>query len=190
MKLRSILRTSGGLAASLALLLFFASPVLKAQTADSEEISKLLTEAEDHAVLAADDAATLESYTRSSASWQIHSVKLAEIADHVNALGRVNKQLNDLSSQGSPWQQKAIGQIDSLLRDTAAQLTATHNHLRDNQSKIHQQPYIDYAHGSYERASKTAQMISAFVEYDKATSKVDALEEKLQMSEAENADKS
>ena len=60
MKLRSILRTSCGLAASFALLLFFASPVLKAETADSEEISKLLTEAENHAALAADDAATLE----------------------------------------------------------------------------------------------------------------------------------
>ena len=185
MKLRSILRTSGGLAASLALLLFFASPVLKAQTADSEEISKLLTQAEDHATLAADDAATLESYTRSTNSWQSHSAKLAEIAEHINALGKVNKQLNDLSSQGSPWQQKAISQIDSLLRDTAAQLTATIKHLRDNQSRIHLQPYIDYAHGSYERASKTVQMISDFVEYDKATSKAEALEQKLELSKAD-----
>src|SRR5664280_2886497 len=90
MKLRSILRTSGGLAASLALLLFFALPVLKAETADSEEISKLLTQAENHAALAADDAATLESYTRSTASWKSHSAKLTEIAEHVNALGRLN----------------------------------------------------------------------------------------------------
>ncbi len=190
MELRSILRTSVGLAASLALLLFFASPVMKAQTADSEDISKLLTEAENHAVLAVDDAATLESYTRSSASWQIHSDKVVQIVEHINALGKVNKQLNDLSPQGSPWQQKAISQIDSLLRDTAAQLSATINHLRDNQSRIHQQPYIDYAHGNYERASRTAQMISDFVEYDKAKSKVDALEEKLQLSDAEKADKS
>ena len=97
----------------------------------------------------------------------------------------MNKQLNDLSSQGSPWQQKAISQIDSLLRDTAAQLTATIKHLRDNQSRIHLQPYIDYAHGSYERASKTAQMISDFVEYDKATSKAEALEQKLELSKAD-----
>ena len=185
MKLRSLLRTSGGFAASLALLLVLASPAIKAQTADSEEISKLLTQAEDHAALAADDAATLESYTRSSVSWQAHSAKLAEIAEHINELGKANKQLNDLSSQGSPWQQKAISQIDSLLRDTAAQLTATINHLSDNQSRIHLQPYIDYAHGSYERASKTAQMISDFVEYDKATSKAEALEQKLELSKTD-----
>jgi hypothetical protein len=190
MKLRSVLRTSGGFAASLALLLLLSSPVIKAQTADSEEISKLLTEAEDHATLAADDAATLESYTRSTVSWQSHSAKLAEIADHVNALGKVNKQLNDLSSQGSPWQQKAIGQIDSLLRDMAAQLTATIDHLKNNQSRIHMQPYRDYAHASYERASQTAHVISDFVEYDKASSRAEALEQKLELSEAEKADKS
>ena len=190
MKLQSILRTSGGLAASLALLLVLAPPVMKAQTADSEDISKLLTQAKEHATLAADDTATLESYTRSTNSWQSHSAKLAEIAEHVNALGSVSKQLNDLSSQGSPWQQKAIGQIDSLLRDMANQLNATIDHLKNNQSRIHLQPYIDYAHGSYERASKTAQMISDFVEYDRATSKAEALEQKLELSEAEKVTKS
>jgi hypothetical protein len=190
MRLRSILRTSGGFAASLALLLVFASPVTRAQTADSEEISKLLTQAESHATLAADDAATLESYTRSRLTWQSHTAKLAEIAEHTNQLGKVNKQLNDLSLQGSPWQQKAIGQIDSLLRDTAAQLTATIKHLNDNQSKVHLQPYVDYAHGSYERARKTAQMVKDFVEYDKATATAEALEQKLELSEAEKVTKS
>jgi hypothetical protein len=185
MKLRSIICTSGGFATSLALLLLLASPVIKAQTADSEEISKLLTQAEGHATLAADDAATLESFARSKLSWQSHSVQLAEIADHINALGKVNKQLNDLSSQGSPWQQKAIRQIDSLLRDTATQLTATINHLKDHPSRIHLQPYVDYVHGSYERANTTAHMIRDFVEYDKATSKAEALEQKLELSKAD-----
>jgi hypothetical protein len=190
MKLRSVLRTAGGLATSFALLFLFASPVVKAQSADSEEISRLLTEAQHYATQATDDAATLESYTRSTASWQSHSVRLAEMADHVNAMGKVNKQLSDLSSQGSPWQQKAISQIDSLLRDTAAQLTATINHLKDNQSKIHLQPYRDYVASTYERANKTAQMIRDFVEYDKATSKAEALEQKLELSETEKVTKS
>jgi hypothetical protein len=149
-----------------------------------------LTQAENRAALAADDAATLESYTRSTVSWQAHTAKLAEIADHINGLGKLNKQLNDLSSQGSPWQQKAIGQIDSLLRATASQLTATIDHLKNNPSKIHLQPYIDYAHGSYERASKTARMIKDFVEYDKATATAEALEQKLELSDADAAKKS
>ncbi len=190
MKLRSVLRATAGLAASLALLLLISSPVVKAQTADSEEISKLLTDAEDHATLAAHDAEMLDSYTRSTISWKSHSVKLAEIADHVNEMGKVNKQLADLRSQGSPWQQKAIGHIDFLLRDLAAQLTATIDHLNNNQSRVHMQPYRDYAHASYERASETAHVISDFVEYDKASSKAEALEQKLELSESDSADKS
>jgi hypothetical protein len=190
MKFHSVLRTSGSLAIPLALLLVFASPVIRAQSADSEEISKLLTDADHYATLAADDAAALESFTRSKLAWQTHSAKLTEIADHINALGKVNKQLNDLSSQGSPWQRKAISQIDSLLRDAAAQLQATIDHMNNNPSRIHMLPYVEYAHGSYERASKTAQMVRDFVEYDRATSNAEALEQKLELSEAERVTKS
>jgi hypothetical protein len=71
------------------------------------------------------------------------------------------------------------------LRDTAAQLTTTINHLKDNQSKIRLQPYRDYVASTYERAHRTAQMIRDFVEYDKATSKAEALEQKLELSETE-----
>jgi hypothetical protein len=189
MKLRSVLRTAGGFA-SFALLLLMSSPVIKAQTADSEEISKLLTEAEDHATLAADDAEILESYTRSTMSWESHNLKLTEIAEHVNELGKVSKQLADLSSQGSPWQQKSIGHIDFLLRDLAAQLTATIDHLKNNQSRVQMQAYRDYARASYERASETAHVISDYVEYDKASSKAEALEQKLELSESQHAGKS
>ncbi len=190
MKLRTVLGTAGGFAASFGLLLLLSSPVIHAQTADSDEISKLLTDAEGHATLAAYDAEMLDSYTRSAISWKTHNVKLAEIAEHVNELGKINKQLDDLKSEGSPWQQKAIGHIDFLLRDLAAQLTTTIDHLKNNQSRVHMQPYRDYAHASCERASETAHVISDFVEYDKASSKAEALEQKLELSESDSADKS
>jgi|GEM_PF-619246 len=180
MQFRSILRTSFGLTA-LALFLAMGSPAIVAQSADSEEISKLLTQAKSHAVLAADDADTLESYTNSTHSWESHSVRLAEMAEHVNAMGKVNKQLSDLSSQGSPWQQIAISRIDPLLREMADQLTATINHLKNNQSKIHMGPYRDYVQANHDVASRTAQMISDFVEYDKAKSKAESLERKLEL---------
>ena len=46
----------------LAIMVLFAV----AQNSDSAEISQLLSEAEHHAVLLDDDAATLQSYTRSN----------------------------------------------------------------------------------------------------------------------------
>lgn len=184
MNIRSILRTFGGFVAALAMPLILASSFVRAQSTDSAEISRLLKVAEEHAALVADDAATLDSYTHSSIAWQTHGQKLSEMADHVNALGRVNKELNDLSPQGSPWQQKAISQIDSLLRDMADQLTATIDHLNKNQSRVHMPPFQNYVHASHELASKTAQMISDFVDYDQAASRANDLERKLELPKA------
>lgn len=188
MNIRPILRTTGGFVAALAVLLVLASPFVRAQSTDSAEISRLLKVAEVHATLAADDAATLESYSLSSVPWQSHGQKLGEMTEHVNALGRASKELNDLSPQGSPWQQKAISQIDSLLRDMAAQLTATIDHLNQNQSRVHMPQFQNYVRANHELASRTAQMISDFVDYDQATSKADALEQKLELSKADTGE--
>jgi len=40
-----------------------------------------------------------------------------------------------------------------------------------------------YARATYDRASRTAQMISDFVEYDKASAKAESLEQKLELDE-------
>lgn len=115
MKSRSVFRTSGSLAV-LALLLAMNSPFTAAQIADSEEISNLLLNAKSHAILADNDAATLESYTNSKLPRQTHAAKLQDMTEHVNGLVRVSKQLNNVREKGSPWQQTAIDQIDPLLR--------------------------------------------------------------------------
>ena len=51
------------------------------------------------------------------------------------------------------------------------------------------QPYRDYAHASYERATETARVISDFVEYDKVSSRAEDLEMKLELPESQPADK-
>ena len=187
MKFRIVLFRIGTVAAA-ALLFALSVQTMSAQASDSEEISKLLTDAKSHAVLAEDDAAMLESFTRSQRPWQLHSKKLDDIRDHVNALGKVSKQLADLRSEGSSWQQAAIDQIDPLLREMAGQLSMTIKHLRENQSRVHMQAYRDYAHESYELAVKTAGMIQSFVEYDKAKSKAEALEAKLNLQTDEKSE--
>jgi hypothetical protein len=185
MKFRTVLFSVGTVAAAALLFIVNARP-MPAQAGDSEEISKLLIEAKSHSVLAEHDAASLESFTRSQLPWQVHSYKLLEIRDHVNALGKVSKQLVDMRREGSPWQRAAIDQIDPLLREMAGQLTLTMNHLHENQSKVQMQAYRDYAHGSYRYATKTAAMIREFVEYDKAKSRADVLEAKLKVVEEMN----
>jgi hypothetical protein len=180
-------RILGGLTA-LVLLIAMNSPFLAAQASDSDSISKLLTEAKSHAALAEDDAAALDSFTNSKLSWQSHTAKLEQMKEHVNALGKVSKQLGELNEQGSSWQQKAIKQIDPLLRDMASQLTDTINHLNDNQANIHMQQYRDYTRANYDLANRTADVIRDYVEYDKAKSKAEALEQKLELPSSSNGD--
>ena len=178
MKVRTIVHRFGTLAL-LATIFAIGSRTMPAQSPDSEEISNLLTQAKSHAVQAEDDAATLDSYTRSKLGWRSHATKLDEIKEHVNALGKVSKELVDQRAIGSPWQQKAVDQIDPLLREMANVLTVTIKHLKENQSQVHMSEYREYAHANYEVANKLAGMIRDFVEYDEAQSRADALEAKL-----------
>ena len=175
---RTILHRFGTLAV-LATMFTIGSRMMPAQSPDSEEISNLLAQAKSHAVQAEDDAATLDSYARSKLSWKSHAAKLDEMKNHVNALGKVSKELVDQRAIGSPWQQKAVDQIDPLLREMAVLLTATINHLKENPSQVHLPKYREYAHANYEVANKIAGMIRDFVEYDEVQSRVDALEAKL-----------
>lgn len=174
-------RLSGTVAAGIVLAMIGAPVVRAQQTPDSKEISSLMTEAKSHAALAADDAAQLVSYTNSSHSWESYSSQLRQMTEHFNALGRVNKQLADLRSQGSPWQQVAIDRIDPLLRDMAAQLTATIKQLNEHPGQVHMPPYREYVQANHEYASRTSELIRDYVEYDRAKATVERLESKLEL---------
>ena len=180
MKTGLIPRISLGVAV-VALLLVIKGPVAMAQKADSAEISNLLSEAQHHAVLLDDDAVTLQSYTRSKLHWKSHAQQLELMKTHVNNLGKVTAQLSDLRSEGSPWQQQAIDQINPLLQEMADHLTATINHLNENQERVNMPAFQDYARANYDLASKTSALIKDYVNYDKARSQSQSLEQKLEM---------
>ncbi len=187
MKVRTLLHQFG-MVAFLAIGFILGVRALPAQSQDSEAVSKLLVQAKREAVLAEHDADLLHSFTMSKLSWQSHADKLTKIADHINALGKLNKDLADQRALGSAWQQKAVDQIDPLLRQMADQLTATIKHLKENLSRVNQPAYREYAHANYELASKTSGMIRDFVDYDEAQSRAESLEAKLELSEPEKSE--
>jgi hypothetical protein len=167
--------------AAMALMFAFSARMVSAQSADSKEISNLLALAKSHAVEAEDDAADLDSFARSQLHWRSHLVKLEQIRSHINSLGQIHKELMDKRSEGAPWQQKAVDQIDPLIREMAALLTTTINHFNENPSRIHFQAYREYAHSNYEVASKTSRMIRDLVDYDEAKSKAESFEAQLEL---------
>jgi hypothetical protein len=180
MKSRWMLRVYGSLAV-LSLLFAMGSRSMAAQKADSEQINKLFSDARSYALQAEEHAEQLDSYTHSKLSWETHAGQLNQMREHFNDLGKVAKQLTDMRAEGSPWQQDAIDRIDPLLRDWAAQLTATINHLNANQSRIHMQPYLDYTQATYDLSTRTARMISDFVDFGKSRARAASLEQKLEL---------
>lgn len=177
--------------AVLGLLMFSGTSMSSAQTTqNSERISQLLSEAKSHALEAENDAATLEAYTRSRLSWRAHGTQLEAMKDHVNELGKIAGEMNDLKAQGAPWQQDAIQQVTPLLQGMASNLTNAIEHLNANQSQVHMQTFRDYARTNYELAKRTADLIRDFVDYDEARLMAESLEEKLELAQNKDPGKS
>jgi hypothetical protein len=155
--------------------------IVKAQAVDSSKVNDLLKEARTHAVLAEDDAQTLEGYTRSKLSLQSHATRVHEMREHANDLIRDFNRINSIRAEASPWQQEAIDRINPLLQEMAAHLNATINHLNDNQNRIHMPQYQEYVHANRELMTKTARLISEFSDYSEAKTMANELEKKLEL---------
>lgn len=167
---------------ALALILFAGIQRASAATPDSGQIAQLLADAKTHAVQAQDDASTLEGYTRSRVSWKLHSYELDSMKRHVNEMGKIAAELQNLEPQASDWQKQAIHQVIPLLRDMAGNLNKTIEHLNENQARIHMTAYRDYTRTNYELAKRTADLIRDFVDYDQAKSAAAELEDKLELA--------
>jgi hypothetical protein len=180
MKNRSTFRNFSALVA-LGLVMATAPSTISAQSTDSEQVSKLLSQARSEALLAGEDAATLESYVRSNSHWKSHVVKLESMKAHINELGKLDKQLCNLRTESSPWQQKAIDQIDARIREIASHLNTTINHLNENQARVRMRPYREYVQDSLEMTSNLAKLIDDYVDYDEAKSQAESLEQRLEL---------
>src|SRR3954451_20372185 len=74
---------------------------------DSEQVSKLVSDAKSEALLLERDAEQLSAFTQSHLSWQSYADQLNQIRTHVNTVGSIIQQLNDLRVISSQWQKIA-----------------------------------------------------------------------------------
>jgi hypothetical protein len=156
--------------------------VVSAQTADSPEITKMLSEVKSHAALAKDDAMTLESYTWTSmSSKQSHSLRLIAIKDHANDLINDFNKLHSMRAEGSAWQREAVDRISPLLQDMSNHLTATMNYLKSNPSVVQAPAFSDYVRSNRIFIGDAYRVISDFIDYGEAKAEVDSLEKALGM---------
>jgi hypothetical protein len=134
---------------------------------DSQEVSGLLSDVKSEAVQLRNDTEEMKSFTMSKLTWQSHAAKITEIKGHVNNAGELLMKLNNARGSASPWQQDAIDRITPLLKDMAASVTSTIEHLAKNPGRLQTAPYKDYVTANDELASDLAKLISDYVDYDK-----------------------
>jgi len=165
-------------------LAFAASSVYGAQTSkDSSEVSGLLAEAKTEAAQLKVDAEEFRTFTRSQLNWKTHAAKVDEIKQHVNKSGELLAKLTNARQTASPWQQQAIDRIEPLLKDLAATVETTIDHLSKHPEHLQTGPYKGYVDANADLASKLAEVISDYVEYGKSKVKSEELAAKLEVPE-------
>jgi len=148
---------------------------------DSEQVSKLLSEAKTMVFQLKEDAATMETFSRMDVSWESHKVAINQIKEHVNALGKQVAELKDAEASASPWQASAIDRIYPYLDEMVGYTTAVIEHLNGDRRHNFAE-YRDYLEANADYASDLAAMVADFVDYGNARQRVERLANKLEIT--------
>ena len=158
------------------------SPAIRAaDVSDSEQVSKLLSETKTIAFQLKEDAESMESYTRSNASWESHVVAINQIKEHVNALGRQAMKLKDAKNAASPWQKTAIERIYPFLDELSGYTSAVIEHVNKHPKLLTTAEYKDYLEANADYAGDLAAMIGDFVDYGRTKQRLQSLTDKLEI---------
>ncbi len=155
------------------------STVRAADVPDSEQVSKLLSEAKTMAFQVKEDAVTMESYTRMNVSWESHAAAINQITEHLNALGRQVTKLNAAKGSASPWQRTAIDRIQPYLDELGGYTAAVVDHLNGT-PRHNLAEYKDYLEANADYATDLAAVISDFVNYGNAKQRLERLTTKIE----------
>ena len=162
----------------------FAPAIAKAQAApSSDKVSGLLKDAKAAAYQLKTDSEELSSYSKTSITWTSHAVQVKKIREDVNKIGPIVTDLNNEKAMAAPWQKEAIERITPLLRELAANMEMTIDHLSDKsaQVKLNTPVYHEYVKANGEMAADLSGLISDFVSYDEAKQKFEDLTRRLEV---------
>ncbi|HUV69286.1 MAG TPA: hypothetical protein VMW15_06455 [Terracidiphilus sp.] len=165
---------------TLCILAAFLGPgamISPAQSADSQKITNLLSDASTYAARVNNQAADLDALTRSDLSWQMYAAKIEVIKKNVNELGRLYSDLVAIRDTGSPWQQNAIDQMKRPLLLMAVNLDATINYLNRYHARVHMPEFEDYIHANNHLAISLSEKIQDFSNYGEARAKIESLQQ-------------
>jgi len=132
MSMYSSIRASSLTVTMLAGWFAFATVATAAGNVESDQVSRILSDAKMQAFQLREDAAQLESFTRSTASWESHSEAIARIKEDVNKMGSLLTKLQDSRNGAAVWQQTAIDRVAPVAKELASNTTAAIERLNKN----------------------------------------------------------
>ena len=162
----------------------FAGSPAAAGPVESDQVSRILSDAKMQALQLKEDADQLETFTRSDASWESHADAIGKIREDVNAMGRLLTRLEDNRQLAVPWQQTAIDRVNPVAKELASNTTAAIEHLNKNPHRLNTAAYQEYLEAISDSANNLAATIADFVEYGKTRQRLERLATKLEVPAA------
>lgn len=164
--------------------LVFASPRMTPSERSvyaSERASRLLAEIQNQAADLTKHAGTLEAMARQPQySWQSHAFYLERVKDHINAVGVHTAELQRISADAQPWQQRAISQVTSHAAQVAASTQAAIVYLNDNQGRLFVPEYKGHVATIADSSQNMKQAVDQFLDYQNAQQEAWQAQQKLQ----------
>lgn len=156
-------------------------PLQASDRVDSEHVNTLFADARSQASQLREDASMMESFTRLNVGWEHHTSAITQVREHVNAVGRTLKKLDDARDTASPWQATAIDRIRPLLQDMGANTTKIIDFLNANPKRLFQHEYVDYLESNADIAGRLSGLIADIVDYSKTKSRFERLGSRLEL---------
>jgi hypothetical protein len=177
--MRSIMKRKGFVVTATILAVFLAVPVIQAAatTLAKPDVNTPMKEAKRASYQLRNTADTLHAITRSGGlSWQSHSSYLNSVREHVNQLGKMLTNLEDLKSHATETQQMAIEAMRPRLVETANALTNAIELLNERRHNVYFGEYHDAVQTVSEQAASLHQTLDATLAYEAAKAKLNSLE--------------
>ena len=114
-------------------------------------------------------------------SWQSHAFYLDRVKGHINAVGELLAELQQIRHAVLPWQRQAIGEVTSHAAQVAASTQAAIIHLRENQNRLFVSDYRDHLKTIANRSEDMKQTVDKYLDYEKAQQKFQQLQDELEL---------
>lgn len=151
---------------------------------ESQQLTQLLSDANDEARELASDAEETQTLILTDTNWVTHALMLARVKGHVDNMALIIEKLSKTQKSGSELQEQAVEQMLPLVKELSANTTAAINYLNQNKARPVSDSYTQYLHKNAETARQLSSIISSLLEYQKSMAEIEQLRSKLVVSEA------